>query len=112
MDTYLDLEKRESREVIPGVHLQTFWREQQMASVVRLDENAVVPEHSHAAEQCGVVLAGSVTFTIDGATRELRAGDCYMIAGDEVHSAVAGPDGTRLFEVFAPVRDEYKFLGD
>lgn len=109
MSAYLDVENRTSREVIPGVHLQTFWRAQQMVSVVRLDADVVVPAHSHTAEQCGVVLAGSVTFTIDGETRVLQAGDGYMVAGDVLHTAVAGPDGARLFEVFSPVREEYKF---
>src|SRR4051812_1601369 len=39
-------------------------------AVIELEADAVVPEHSHVNEQLGVLVAGALTFTIGGETRE------------------------------------------
>ncbi|HEY3543101.1 MAG TPA: cupin domain-containing protein [Gaiellaceae bacterium] len=41
------------------------------------------------------VVAGSITLTIDGEARELRAGDATIVPKDVRRSVVAGPDGAR-----------------
>lgn len=40
-------------------------------AVVELAPEALVPEHRHESEQLGICIEGSITFTIDGETREL-----------------------------------------
>jgi quercetin dioxygenase-like cupin family protein len=76
-------------------------------AVIELDPNSVVPEHRHANEQLGVVLQGSLTFTIGGETRALGAGDTYAIPSDVPHGVVTGPGGAVVIDVFSPVRADW-----
>jgi quercetin dioxygenase-like cupin family protein len=106
---FCDTENREAREIVPGIRLQTFWGEKMLLSVVNLDAGAVLPNHSHPHEQSGTVIFGTLRLTIAGETRNLTAGDAYIIPGGVEHSAVAGPAPTRVIDIFSPVREEYKF---
>jgi len=78
--------------------------------VLELAPNCVVPEHQHHNEQLGVVLQGSLTFTIGGERRELVAGDTYNIPGNVLHGVVTGPKGAVVIDVFAPVRSDWSHL--
>jgi quercetin dioxygenase-like cupin family protein len=80
-----------------------------VAMFYELRERADVPEHAHGA-QWGVVLAGSVDFTIDGETSTYGPGDSYSIAAGVRHSAVMHP-GTVGIDVFADA-DRYGPRGD
>ena len=109
MDYYCDIENRSKKEIAPGVNARTFWGDKMMLVTVVVDPGAVVPMHQHPQEQCGTVVAGEITFTIDGETRLLKVGDCYIIPGSAAHSAVGGAAGARLVEVFSPVREDLKY---
>ena len=80
-------------------------------AVVELDPNAIVPEHRHDNEQAGIVLAGSVAFTVADETRELSVGGTWRIPGNTPHSVVAGPEGATVIDVFAPARADWQELG-
>lgn len=75
--------------------------------VIELDPSSVVPEHAHENEQLGLVLAGSLVFTIGGEPRELGPGDAYRIPANTPHDVAAGPEGAVVVDVFAPVREEW-----
>jgi len=79
--------------------------------VVELDPNAVVPEHSHANEQLGVLASGSMRFRIGDEERELGPGGTWHIPPDAPHEVTAGPDGAVAIEVFAPARADWDALG-
>ncbi len=79
-------------------------------AAVDLEPNAVVAEHHHENEQLGMVLRGSLTFTIGGNKRELHPGDTYTIPSHVPHHAVTGPDGCSVVDVFAPVRADWERL--
>jgi quercetin dioxygenase-like cupin family protein len=76
-------------------------------AVVELAPNAVVPEHRHEAEQLGMVIEGSVRFSIAGETRELGPGGTWRIASNLPHGVVTGPDGATVIDVFNPVRADW-----
>jgi quercetin dioxygenase-like cupin family protein len=76
-------------------------------AVVELSPDSAVPEHAHANEQLGIVLQGSLVFTIGGERRELVAGDTYYIPGNVPHAAAAGPAGCVAVDVFSPVRADW-----
>ncbi|MCV0402884.1 MAG: cupin domain-containing protein [Chloroflexi bacterium] len=78
--------------------------------MVELDPDAVVPEHTHASEQNGMVLTGRMTFRIADEERELGPGGTWRILGDVPHSAVAGPDGAVVIDVFSPIRTDWDEL--
>ena len=79
-------------------------------AAVDLEPNAAVAEHHHENEQVGLVLQGSLTFTIGGEKRELHAGDAYSIPSHTPHEAVAGSEGCTVVDVFAPVRADWERL--
>ena len=79
-------------------------------AIVELDAGAAATKHQHPNEQLGIVLKGSITFTIGDETRTLAVGDTYEIAGDVPHEATAGADGAVVIDVFAPVRADWGAL--
>ena len=79
-------------------------------AAVDLAPNVKVPEHHHENEQLGFVLRGTLVFTIDGDSRELRAGDTYAIPSHVPHNVVAGPEGCTVVDVFAPMRADWEKL--
>jgi quercetin dioxygenase-like cupin family protein len=106
---YLDLTARKSKEIVPNGRTQTFWGEQMLVSRVEFDPHVPVPEHQHPHEQFGVVLSGELTLTVGGEPLLLRAGEMYLIPGNVLHSAVAGPEGFVAAEVFSPVRTDLQY---
>jgi quercetin dioxygenase-like cupin family protein len=78
--------------------------------VLELEPGAEVPEHSHENEQLGVLIEGSMSFTVGDEHDEVRPGSFWRILANVPHSVVAGPDGAVAVEVFAPVRSEWAAL--
>lgn len=76
-------------------------------AIVELAPNAVVPEHTHAAEQLGMVITGQMHFTVDGETRDLGPGGTWRILGNRPHDVVAGPEGAVVIDVFTPIRSDW-----
>jgi quercetin dioxygenase-like cupin family protein len=79
-------------------------------ALIELEPGTIVPEHSHENEQVGMVLSGSLTFTIGGETREVGPGQAWCITAHVPHSVVSGPEGAVAVEVFSPVRDDWQAL--
>ena len=91
----------------PGIQIQPVIGESLMTCWIAMEPGAVVAEHSHPNEQLGVVVEGSVSFTAEGETWEMVAGDAYVVPMDAVHGGVAGADGALLLDTFVPIREEY-----
>ncbi len=72
---------------------------QALAMFYEIPDGVHLPEHAHGA-QWGVVLAGSIEFTIGGATRTYGPGDTYYVPDAAAHSAVIHP-GYVGIDVFA-----------
>jgi quercetin dioxygenase-like cupin family protein len=79
-------------------------------AVLELAPDAVVPGHRHENEQVGMVITGSVTFTIGDETRELGPGGTWRIPSDTPHKVVTGPSGAIVIDVFAPPRTDWDAL--
>jgi quercetin dioxygenase-like cupin family protein len=91
----------------PGIQIQPVIGDSLMTCWIAMEPGAIVAEHSHANEQLGVVVEGSVSITAAGETREMVVGDAYVVPSDLAHSGVAGEDGVLLVETFVPIREEY-----
>ncbi|HKI58208.1 MAG TPA: cupin domain-containing protein [Trueperaceae bacterium] len=72
----------------------------------RLARGSRLPLHSHPHEQTGIMLSGSVRFTIDGEEFPVGPGDSWCIPGDVEHAVDVLEDSV-IVEVFSPVREEY-----
>ena len=109
MQYFCDLENRESKELLAGVHIRTFWGNEMLLSIVDLAANTFVPAHDHPHEQAGTVISGEFELTIAGETRRLKPGDTYIIPGGVEHSARAGDAPARALDIFSPVREDYQY---
>ena len=78
-----------------------------MMNLVTIERGGIVPEHSHSNEQAGYVVRGTLILTIDGETRHLKAGDCYLAPANVVHSGATTDEGCDVLDVFAPPRADY-----
>jgi quercetin dioxygenase-like cupin family protein len=76
-----------------------------LAMFYEISDGVEVPEHSHGA-QWGVVLEGTMEFTIGGETRVYGPGDAYYVPESVAHSAVISP-GYVGIDVFADA-DRYR----
>lgn len=70
-----------------------------LAVFFRFHQDCTLPPHSHGA-QWGMVMAGEVALTIDGATRRYHPGQSYDIPAGVVHG-VQVKSGTVALDVFA-----------
>ena len=103
-----DVENREWKELLPGVRIRSFWGKEMLVIHVELEEGAVVPRHSHPQEQGGTLIVGKAEFKIGDETRIVQPGDSYIIPGGVEHEVTA-LQPCRLFEIFSPVRESYKY---
>jgi quercetin dioxygenase-like cupin family protein len=93
--------------IFPGVHIQTCAAEKMMMSVVDMEPNAVVEEHSHPHEQVGMLLAGKAIFFIGDEQKTLQGGEMYRIPGHVRHKVIALEEPVRALDLFYPIREEY-----
>jgi quercetin dioxygenase-like cupin family protein len=107
MSAFGDLASSEPLPIWDGLLARAVLGEQSTLAVIELDADIAVPEHSHANEQLGVVIEGSITFTIGDETKQLGPGETWRIVAHVPHSVVAGPTGAVLVESFAPRRDDW-----
>lgn len=98
------------RTLAPGVTAKVAAGEKMMFSLVTLAPNAVVPTHTHPHEQMGMLVSGTMEFTIEGETRTLTGNEMYFVPGGAPHAAKAGPGGALALDAFSPPREEYRPL--
>jgi len=108
MDRYWYPDRMPPRQLAPGVTAKIASGEKIMFSLVTLAPNAVVPEHSHPHEQMGMMVSGTMAFSIAGETRTLSGNEIYLVPGGVPHGAVAGPEGAVALDAFSPPREEYQ----
>lgn len=77
-----------------------------MAVEVNFSAGSVGPMHSHPHEQLTYVLSGRFSFTIDGETRDVSAGDTLYKKPNVVHGCVCLEAGT-LLDTFTPQREDF-----
>src|SRR5438552_2862534 len=95
-------------DIFPGVHIKTCAIEKMMLSYVDLQPHAVVAEHSHPHEQCGLMIEGKATFWIGGEEKTLGPGDMYRIPGNVKHRVVALDQPVKVLDIFTPIREDYR----
>lgn len=104
----LDLEEVAPQRIWEGVLGRAIHGERMTLSVVELAPDAVIPEHAHPNEQMGMVIVGSLAFSIAGNAREFGRGGAWRVPPDVPHEVRVGPRGAVVVEAFAPVRLDWK----
>jgi quercetin dioxygenase-like cupin family protein len=107
MENLRDLSELEPIAVWEGIQARRVEGDQVTLAIVELDPNAVVPEHTHPAEQNGMVIRGEMRFRIGDEERVLGPGGTWRIRGGVPHTATAGPEGAEVIDVFSPIRSDW-----
>ena len=95
-------------EMFPGVVRRTLTAGERLMLVeVTLEEGAVVPMHTHPHEQTGYLVAGRMLFELDGESRELGTGDCWLVPSNLPHQVTALA-ACVVVDIFSPPREEYR----
>jgi quercetin dioxygenase-like cupin family protein len=110
VSAFTDLGSTAPQRIWDGVVGRTVHGERVTFSLVELEADIAIPEHSHENEQVGMVLTGSLTFTVGGETRELGPGQAWCIRAHVPHSVVTGAEGAVVVEVFSPIREDWSAL--
>jgi len=79
-------------------------------ALVELAPDAIVPGHQHEAEQLGMVIEGTVVFTLGDEQRTLGPGGTWRIPSNVHHQVTAGSEGATVIDVFAPPRADWDAL--
>ena len=110
MTAFSHIDELEVLKIWDGVNGRAAAGEQATLTWIELDPGVVVPEHRHPNEQIGILIRGSLTFTVGDETKELRPGAMWVIPGDVPHTVTAGAEGAALAELFAPPRADWAGL--
>ena len=93
----------EAWQFVDGVHLHAIGGEQILLCRVTYKPGKHVPDHDHEhTEQVMAIVEGEVTVTVEGETRDVKAGDVIVINRGVRHSLYS-EHGVTFFEAFAPV---------
>jgi quercetin dioxygenase-like cupin family protein len=98
------------QQIWDGIVGRAFHGDKLTLGLVELKPGIHLPEHAHPNEQLGMVIEGSITFTVGDETRELRPGGTWRIPGGTPHTADVGVEGAIVIDVFAPPRVDWKQL--
>lgn len=108
MSAFADIHAVPPQQIWDGLLARTVHGDRLTLTMVELDPGSVVPEHSHENEQLGILLQGSLAFTVGGETEEFGPGGTWTIRSHIPHSVIAGSEGAILIEVFSPVREDWQ----
>lgn len=100
------------KQIWDGVVARLVQSELITMAFIELAPNSIVPEHRHVNEQLGFVIEGSLTFTVDGESRDCVPGSSWRILSDLPHSVRVGASGAVVAEVYSPVRADWTALPD
>lgn len=109
-ECFRDLPAIAPQRIWEGVEGRAVYGDQMTLAVVELAPGSDIPEHSHANEQLGLLLEGSLTFRVGTETRTLAVGATWRIAAHEPHEVHVGDTGAVVIEAFAPPRDDWQAL--
>ena len=76
-----------------------------MQMAVEFEANTRLPEHAHPHEQVTHVLTGALRFTLDGETRDVRAGESIYLPSNVPHGAEA-LERSAVVDTFSPPRED------
>lgn len=95
-------------EYVPGVRRQAVSGEKVMMTRIIYQGGAVIPDHSHEAEQIMLVEQGRLWAKIGDEEQEIGPGALLVIPSNVEHAfRQLGDEDVVFYECFAPIRLEY-----
>jgi quercetin dioxygenase-like cupin family protein len=111
MQRFWNPENIAPKVLVPGVTAKIASGEKIMLSLITLAPNVAVPTHSHPHEQMGMMVSGTMEYTIADETRVLSGNELFFVPGGVPHAVKAGPAGAVALDAFSPPREEYREAG-
>ncbi len=102
----IDLSSLEYFKPFEGLQAKLVHTETQTISFWEIKKGAILPKHQHINEQVSIVTKGTLTFTIDGVTTNMKPGMVALIPPNTDHSAIALTD-VEVTDVFFPIREDF-----
>lgn len=109
---FYSLGELERRVVFDGYRARIYHGEQITFAVLEVEAYAKLPVHRHENEQVGLLVSGTLTFTIDGSRRRLGPGEGWVIPANADHDAQAGAEGAIVIETWSPPRRDFLQLAE
>lgn len=97
-------------EVIKGFRARFIHTETMTIGYWEVEKGAVLPPHQHIHEQVTQVEEGQFQLTVNGVSQIYEKGMVAVIPSNTEHAGLALTD-CKLFDIFSPVREDYKKLG-
>ncbi|MGB7297499.1 MAG: SMP-30/gluconolactonase/LRE family protein [Candidatus Aminicenantales bacterium] len=91
----------------PGANARLIAGRGAQLSFLRMNPEAVIPEHIHPEEQLMIVLRGSIEARILDGAATMKKDDILLLPGDMVHGGAVGELGCDVLDVFWPPRPDY-----
>ena len=104
---FIDIETLDEKEFFLGYRGRAIHTGTMTYMYWKVEEGAVVPEHSHMQEQVANVLKGKFELTVEGQTALLEPGKIAVIPPFIKHGGRA-ITYCELLDVFNPEREDYK----
>jgi quercetin dioxygenase-like cupin family protein len=98
-----------AKEIIPGFEAKFIHTPSMTLSYWDVKKGSVLPNHKHVHEQVTQVEEGEFELTVGGETKVYTKGMVAVIPSWVEHSGVALTD-CKIFDVFSPVREDYKAM--
>lgn len=105
----VDISKIKPKEIIKGFKGRFIHTENTTLAFWEVEKGASIPLHAHFHEQTTQVVEGKFELTVDGETKIYENGLVAVIHSNVLHGGVALTN-CKLFDVFSPVREDYKNL--
>ena len=96
------------KELMPGITLKSAHLDKVMVTFVTLQQDTILPEHSHPHEQITVMISGKLRFTVADEEVVLSAGHVVCIPSDTKHGALVLEGPCVVYDCWSPVREDYK----
>lgn len=94
-------------ELSPGANARLIAGRGAQLSFLRMNPEAVFPEHIHPEEQLMIVLRGSIDEGILDGVTTMKKDDVLLLPGNMVHGGTVGELGCDVLDVFWPPRPDY-----
>jgi quercetin dioxygenase-like cupin family protein len=110
VSVFADIGAIAPQQIWDGVVARAVHGERLTMGLIDLAPNSLVPEHSHANEQVGILVRGSFRFRVGDETREVEPGGTWRILADVPHEVETGSEGALVIEIWSPPREDWKEL--
>ena len=104
---FISTDQLKQIELFPQAMSRIVTGENIMLSFLELEQDCVIPEHSHPHEQAGLILSGKLRFRIAEEERVVGAGDAFLIPKNLVHSGLVVEGPVKVLDIFSPLRQDY-----